>query len=208
MLVIEEIKLYDTYLRNWQATTSKVLETINADIKTQFISFLSEVKLVYYTAEENRYTPVEGCTYGYTSNGQLYCGDPGNIIFIREFSAEYAPSAESKADIEEELTDYFIGLSGITESGYEWTIGVNRTEYDYLNTSQEFTDSIYDYFYGKGATDANGDLLTSTYQKWYWECETATYAECQQDQLDFIDLVDFVYGSGTAAYFEIGRAHV
>ena len=154
-------------------------------------------------AAENKYTPEPGCKYGYTSNGQLYCGDPGNILFIREFSAEYAPSAESKADIEEELTDYFIGLSGITESGYEWTIGVNRTEYDYLNTSQEFTDSIYDYFYGKGVTDENGDLLTSTYQKWYWECETATYAACQQEQQDFIDLVDLIYGSGTAAYFGI-----
>ena len=79
--------------------------------------------------------------------------------FYREFSALDAPLAESRSDYDEKLEDYFIGISGITESGYEWTLGVNRTEYDLTNSGMEYTTAMWDYFTGAGATatsDPNG----------------------------------------------------
>jgi hypothetical protein len=51
----DELNLYNIYLRNWQNTANVRLTNINADLKTQFISFLSEVKIFYSTAEEKRY---------------------------------------------------------------------------------------------------------------------------------------------------------
>lgn len=155
----------------------------------------------------NQYVPELGCQYGYTKNGQLYCGDFRQMDdFYREFSSDLAPLAESRVDVEEELSDYFIGLSGITESGYEWTLGVNRTEYDYFNASQEFTTAIEDYFYGLGATDANGDLLVGSYFAWYYEHSPeatgfATYNEWATDNNDYIDYIDSLYGTGAATYF-------
>ena len=51
----EELELYNSYLRKWQGVTNIRLKDINADIKTQFTAFLSEVKLLYSSAEEKRY---------------------------------------------------------------------------------------------------------------------------------------------------------
>ena len=50
-----ELELYNNYLREWQETSNVRLTDINADIKMQFTSFLSEVKLLYSSAEEKRY---------------------------------------------------------------------------------------------------------------------------------------------------------
>jgi hypothetical protein len=52
---VEELELYNNYLRKWQSTSSIKLTDIKADIKTQFTAFLSEVKLLYSSAEEKRY---------------------------------------------------------------------------------------------------------------------------------------------------------
>ena len=52
---IEELEVYNNYLRKWQGITNTRLKDINADIKTQFTAFLSEVKLLYSSAEEKRY---------------------------------------------------------------------------------------------------------------------------------------------------------
>jgi hypothetical protein len=51
----DELNLYNIYLRKWQDTANITLLDINADLKTQFLSFLSEVKIFYSTAEEKRY---------------------------------------------------------------------------------------------------------------------------------------------------------
>ena len=51
----DELNLYNIYLRKWQDTANVTLSNINADLKTQFLSFLSEVKILYSTAEEKRY---------------------------------------------------------------------------------------------------------------------------------------------------------
>ena len=41
----DELNLYNIYLRKWQDTANVTLTNINADLKTQFLSFLSEVKI-------------------------------------------------------------------------------------------------------------------------------------------------------------------
>jgi hypothetical protein len=51
----DELNLYNIYLREWQGTANVKLTNINADLRTQFISFLSEVKIFYSTTEEKRY---------------------------------------------------------------------------------------------------------------------------------------------------------
>ena len=52
---ISELALYQQYLKAWQGITNIKLESINADIREQFIAFLEEVKLKFLKGEENRY---------------------------------------------------------------------------------------------------------------------------------------------------------
>ena len=75
---------------------------------------------------------------------------------------------QKRTDIEETLTDAFIGFSGITQRGYEWSVGVNTSEYEYQTFDMTFTDKIYDYFAGVGATDADGNLLRSSYREYQY----------------------------------------
>ena len=60
--------------------------------------------------------------------------------FLRYFSANNAPNAEARTDIEENLNDVFVGLSGTVENGWEWSLGYNTTEYTYETFDQTFTD--------------------------------------------------------------------
>ena len=45
--------------------------------------------------------------------------------------------------------------------------GVNTSEYEYQTFDMTFTDKIYDYFAGVGATDADGNLLRGTSYREY-----------------------------------------
>ena len=51
----EEINLYQIYLRNWQEASGSNTQAVETDIKTQFVAFLSEIKLLHSTTEEKRY---------------------------------------------------------------------------------------------------------------------------------------------------------
>ena len=95
--------------------------------------------------------------------------------FYREFSANQAPAAEARTDVEEDVTDGFFSFSGITEAGHEWSLGYNKTMYDYTGNSMTFTDKMWDYFAGVGATDANGNLLRGTYNAWSSPYNPADY---------------------------------
>ncbi|MFL2720900.1 MAG: TonB-dependent receptor domain-containing protein [Gammaproteobacteria bacterium] len=110
--------------------------------------------------------------------------------FNRVFSAQGAPAAENRADIEETLTDAFIGFNGITQRGFEWSIGVNTSEYEYATSDMTFTDAIYDYFTGVGATDENGNLLTGTY---------FNDAYNGQGRLDYLNSIDYFADLGRVA---------
>ena len=137
----------------------------------------------YYRSSVNRYLFMRGGILDPRRIGEFIAtsNDPSNQIpfsaqtgynqvsyFYREFSAEDAANAESRSDIEEQLTDFFMGLAGTTEQGYEWSVGVNSTVYDYETDDQEFTDAMYDYFAGVGATDADGNLLRSSYREYQY----------------------------------------
>jgi len=134
----------------------------------------------YLRSDVNRYLTMSGGILDPRRVGEFVAtsSDPANQVpfgtvgyhqvsyFVREFSANNAPAAESKSDIDEELTDVFVGLSGTTSQGYEWSVGYNTTNYDYTNTRQTFTNKMYDYFAGVGAKDAAGNLLKSSYQEY------------------------------------------
>ena len=135
----------------------------------------------YYRSEVNRYLFMSGGILDPRRIGEFIAtsNDPANQIpfsaqsgynqvsyFLRYFSANNAPNAEARTDVEEDLTDGFMGLSGTTAQGYEWSVGINTTNYDYEADKQTFTDQMYDYFAGVGATDADGNLLRSSYQEY------------------------------------------
>ena len=155
----------------------------------------------YYRSSVNRYLFMRGGILDPRRIGEFIAtsNDPSNQIpfsaqtgynqvsyFIREFSAEDAPNAESRSDIEEQLTDFFMGLAGTTAQGYEWSVGVNSTVYDYETDDQEFTDAMYDYFAGVGATDADGNLLRSSYREYQYDY---AYSQAFLNQFGIFDPV-------------------
>ena len=95
--------------------------------------------------------------------------------FVRYFSANNAPNAEARSDIEEDMSDMFLGLSGTTNQGWEWSVGWNSTEYTFATSDQTFTDKMYDYFAGVGATDADGNLLRGSYRAYTSPYNPADY---------------------------------
>ena len=123
--------------------------------------FYTYTDSAYYRSEVNRYLFMSGGILDPRRIGQFIAtsNDPANQIdfadqtgynqvsyFLRYFSANNAPNAEARTDVEEELMDGFMGLSGTTARGYEWSVGVNSTNYDYEADKQTFTDKMYDYF--------------------------------------------------------------
>jgi outer membrane receptor for ferrienterochelin and colicin len=86
--------------------------------------------------------------------------------FLRIFSPSMGPNADSRNDITEEVNDFYVGLNGFFENGWEWEVGFNQTDYDYKNVKKSFTNAINDYMYGVGMTDDDGNLLTGSYRQW------------------------------------------
>jgi hypothetical protein len=50
-----ELSSYQRYLQYWEAYTNTSLVSINVNVRTQFINFLSEINLLFFTNEEKRY---------------------------------------------------------------------------------------------------------------------------------------------------------
>ena len=50
-----ELVNYQQYLQDWSDYTGTTLGSLSIDIKTQFITFLSEIKLLFFNNEEKRY---------------------------------------------------------------------------------------------------------------------------------------------------------
>jgi len=142
----------------------------------------------YYRSSVNRYLFMSGGILDPQRIGEFTSTstDPSNNVplasaaltvpyFLRYFSANNAPNAEARTDIEENLNDVFIGLSGTVENGWEWSLGYNTTEYTYETFDQTFTDKMYDYFAGVGATDADGNLLRGSYRAYTSPYNPADY---------------------------------
>jgi outer membrane receptor protein involved in Fe transport len=77
---------------------------------------------------------------------------------VRYFTPAMGEVFENRRDYEEDMTDFFIGLNGITEGGYEWALGYNQTNYDMTFTASQLTQDASDYMAGVGMTEADGTL--------------------------------------------------
>ena len=62
-------------------------------------------------------------------------------------------------------------------------MGYNTTEYTYETFDQTFTDKMYDYFAGVGATDADGNLLRGSYRAYTSPYNPADYGFATYDEL-------------------------
>lgn len=83
---INELGLYQQYLKNWESVTNISLTSINSDIREQFITFLSEVKLKFSTKEERRYFD----NIDLNDNEQLTIAVPFFTSKIKEISLYFA----------------------------------------------------------------------------------------------------------------------
>ena len=83
---INELGLYQQYLKNWESVTNISLTSINSDIREQFITFLSEVKLKFSTKEERRYFE----NIDLNDNEQLTIAVPFFTSKIKEISLYFA----------------------------------------------------------------------------------------------------------------------
>ena len=83
---IDELGFYQQYLKNWENVTNISLTSINSDIREQFITFLSEVKLKFSTKEERRYFE----NIDLNDNEQLTIAVPFFTSKIKEISLYFA----------------------------------------------------------------------------------------------------------------------
>ena len=85
---------------------------------------------------------------------------PGQQIVysLRYFTPAMGEVFESKSDYTEDVTDLFVGFSGVFDNGFEWQAGVNATEYNALITRKTLTSGIRDYIAGVGTTCADSIL--------------------------------------------------
>ena len=71
---------------------------------------------------------------------------------LRYFTPAMGEAFESKSDYTEDVTDLFVGFSGVFDNGFEWQAGVNATEYNALITRKTLTSGIKNYMAGVGST--------------------------------------------------------
>jgi outer membrane receptor protein involved in Fe transport len=93
-------------------------------------------------------------------------GSFGSLVsqyFLRVFTPGQGDNFDSRNDLTEEVTDFFIGLNGFFDNGWEWDLGFNTTTYDYENYNLSFTTELDDYMRGIGATNPDGTPVLSTY---------------------------------------------
>jgi hypothetical protein len=83
---LDELNLYQQYLKEWESITNISLTSINSDIREQFITFLSEVKLKFSTREERRYFD----NIDLNDNEQLTIAVPFFTSKIKEISLYFA----------------------------------------------------------------------------------------------------------------------
>ena len=87
-------------------------------------------------------------------SNDLVPSQPGQqvVYSLRYFTPAMGEAFESKSDYSEDVTDLFIGFSGVFDNGFEWQSGINATEYNALITRKTLTSGIKDYMAGVGST--------------------------------------------------------
>lgn len=87
---MNELGEYERYLKRWQTTTNISLVSLNSDIRTQFITFLSEIRLTFTSPEEIRYFD----NIDLNDNEQLSIAIPFFTTKIKEISLYFAEKRE------------------------------------------------------------------------------------------------------------------
>jgi outer membrane receptor protein involved in Fe transport len=72
------------------------------------------------------------------------------VYSLRYFTPAMGEAFESKSDYTEDVTDIFMGFSGVFDNGFEWQAGVNATEYNANISRRTLTSGIRDYIAGVG----------------------------------------------------------
>ena len=82
---------------------------------------------------------------------------------VRYFTPAMGRPFESRSDYEEDMSDLFFGFNGTLDSGHEWSVGVNATQYNSFYAASQMTQDAKDYMSGVGMTEADGSLSVGWY---------------------------------------------
>ena len=150
---INELGFYQQYLKNWENVTNISLTSINSDIREQFITFLSEVKLKFSTKEERRYFE----NIDLNDNEQLTIAVPFFTSKIKEISLYFARKRDevtknlgyiktkgSTRGVDTFIKDQLTGLYSGDDIPPELTIPENIGEF--LKNIEIETEREYDTF--------------------------------------------------------------
>ena len=107
-------------------------------------------------------TPFDDQDSGF--GGTIGAPNVGEYRYTRTFGGALGPNARRESNYQEDVTDLFVGLSGMTEGGYEWQLGASKTEYNSEYSSSPLTTAVYDWIHGADRGDTMS--LDGVYQ-WY-----------------------------------------
>ena len=101
--------------------------------------------------------------------GPLGVPNVNEFRYTRTFGGALGPNSRRESNYEEDVTDLFVGLSGMTQGGYDWSLGVSKTEYNSEYRSNPLTTAVYDWIHGADRGDTMS--LDGVYQ-WYADLYT------------------------------------
>ena len=106
-----------------------------------------------------------GDSAGPVGNDLVPAGNPvlRASYLLRYFTPAMGRPFEARSDYEEDMTDFYMGLSGTMDSGHEWSVGANMTRYNSFYADSTLTQKAKDYMAGVGMTNADGSLATGWY---------------------------------------------
>jgi hypothetical protein len=148
-----ELVLYSNYLKQWENKTNIKLVSINADIREQFITFLSDIKLKFSTKEEQRFFN----NIDLNNNEQLTIAVPFFASKIKEISLyfsnkrneipkslNYIKTKGSPKGIESFIKEQFVNLYTGDDTTPGLTAPLSLSEF--LKDIQIETEKQYDTF--------------------------------------------------------------
>jgi iron complex outermembrane receptor protein len=97
--------------------------------------------------------------FGY--GGPMGTDSFSKYTYTRTFGGQLGPNARRESNYKEDVTDFFIGLEGVYDNGFDWSAGYNTTEYNSEYRSSPLTTDVYDWVHGadRGDTTDISDLL-------------------------------------------------
>lgn len=150
---INELELYNDYLKDWESTSTLTLASLNVNVRNQFIAFLSQIKLVFLTPEEQRFFD----NIDLNNNEQLTIAVPFFSKKIKEIALYFKKKRDSisknitttkikgtaegvKRFIEDEIVNIYSG----DDVSKDLTIPSNLN--DFLNNIYVNVEQVYDDF--------------------------------------------------------------